>query len=231
MGDANELPGRLVPAVFSVAAAALLVFGTSCSSAPTSVEPASVDTTSIDTTPIGTTLTDTTPIDTTLTDTTPIDTTLTDDEIAGLLWMREEEQLAHDVYVVLGDLWGVRIFENIAASEATHIDAVSGLLDRYGIDDPAAGNEPGTFADLRLQGLYDRLIADGSRSLDDALRVGALIEELDISDLQARSAATEIPEIIAVYANLERGSRNHLRAFTSQLESRGETYEPTQLGT
>ncbi len=143
--------------------------------------------------------------------------------------MREEEQLAHDVYVVLGDLWGLRIFENIAASETTHVDSVAGLLDQYGIEDPAAGALPGTFVNPTLQGLYDQLIADGSRSLDAALGVGALIEELDISDLQARSAATEIPEITAVYANLERGSRNHLRAFTSQLESRGVTYEPTQL--
>ncbi len=143
--------------------------------------------------------------------------------------MREEEQLAHDVYVVLGDLWGLRIFENIAASETTHIAEVSALLDQYGIADPAAGNEPGTFTNPTLQGLYDQLIADGSQSLDAALRAGALIEELDISDLQSRSAATEVPDITTVYANLERGSRNHLRAFISQLELRGETYEPTQL--
>lgn len=209
MGDGNELPGRVVPAVLSVAAAALLVFGASCSSTPASVEP--------------------TPIDTTPTLATTTASALTDDEIAGLLWMREEEQLAHDVYVVLGDLWGRRIFENIAASETTHIDAVSGLLDQYDIDDPTAGNEPGTFTDPTLQGLYDQLIADGSQSLDAALRVGALIEELDISDLQTNSAAMEVPEITAVYANLARGSRNHLRAFTSQLDRRGEIYEPTQL--
>ena len=154
---------------------------------------------------------------------------LTDDDIAGMLWMREEEQLAHDVYVALGDVWGLRIFENIAASETTHIDAVAGLLDAYGIDDPPQGNEPGTFTDPTIQAMYDELVADGSVSLDAALAVGALIEELDISDLQARSAATDVAEITTVYAGLERGSRNHLRAFMSQLESRGVDYEPTQL--
>ena len=55
------------------------------------------------------------------------------------------------------------------------------------------------------------------------------IEELDISDLQARSVATETPEITAVYADLLRGSAQPPRAFTSQLELRGTTYEPTQL--
>jgi hypothetical protein len=154
---------------------------------------------------------------------------LTADEIAGLLWMREEEQLAHDVYVTLGDLWGLRIFENIASSESSHIDAVATLLDRNGIDDPALGNDPGTFTEPAIQVLHDRLVTDGSVSVDAALAVGALIEELDIGDLQARAAATENTEIITVYAGLERGSRNHLRAFTSQLDARGVAYEPTRL--
>jgi hypothetical protein len=154
---------------------------------------------------------------------------LSDDEVAGLLWMREEEQLAHDVYVVLGELWGLRIFDNISSSERTHITAVSELLDRYGIDDPVDGTAPGTYTDPAIQDLYDQLVVDGSVSLEAALAVGALIEELDISDLQARVAGTEVDEILTVYATLERGSRNHLRAFTSQLESRGVPYEPTRL--
>lgn len=154
---------------------------------------------------------------------------VTDDDVAGLLWVREEEQLAHDVYVVLGGLWGLQIFENIAESESSHVGAVLGLLDRYGITDPAAGNDLGTFTDPEIQAMYDELVADGSTSIDAALSAGALIEELDIDDLQARAAATEIPAITRVYANLETGSRNHLRAFVSQLQSRGVTYEPTQL--
>ena len=153
----------------------------------------------------------------------------TADEVAGLRWMREEEQLAHDVYVTLGDLWGLRIFENIASSESSHVEAVATLLDRYGIDDPAAGNDPGTFTNPAIQALHDQLVSDGSVSLDAALTVGALIEELDISDLQARAAATENADITTMYAGLERGSRNHLRAFTSQLDARGVVYEPTQL--
>ena len=228
MADSNGLPGRVVPAVLTFATTALLVFGgASCSSDPVSTEPTSIDTTT-DTTTVTTPI-ESTPIESTPLESIPTASALTDDEVAGLLWMREEEQLAHDVYVVLGDLWGLRIFENIAASETTHIEAVSDLLARYGIDDPADGAAPGTFTNPTLQGLYDQLIADGSQSLDAALGVGALIEELDISDLQARSDATEIPEITTVYANLLRGSRNHLRAFTSQLELRGTTYEPTQL--
>lgn len=154
---------------------------------------------------------------------------LSADEVAGLVWMREEEQLAHDVYDALGDLWGVRIFDNISASESTHLEAVAGLLDRYGIADPSAGNAPGTFTEPRLQALYDQLMVAGRASLAGALEVGALIEETDIVDLRARAATTQATDILAVYANLEKGSRNHLRAFTSQLGAQGTTYVPTVL--
>ena len=154
---------------------------------------------------------------------------LTDDEIAGLLWMREEEQLAHDVYTALGDLWGLRIFENIAASERSHIDAVATMLGRHDIEDPAAGNEPGTFTEPAIQELYDELLADGTVSPEAALAVGALVEEVDIVDLRSRAATTDVADIDALYAELERASRNHLRAFTSQLDVRGVEYRPTEL--
>ena len=204
------------------------MFGASCTDDPASVESTTVEPTSSNE-PVEPTSIPAPNSTSTWTDSASIASSLTDEEIAGLMWMREEEQLAHDVYVVLGDLWDLRIFDNISSAETTHIEAVSGLLDLYGLDDPAAGNDTGTFTDPALQRLYDQLVEDGSRSLEAALEVGALIEELDIVDLVARSAATDNPEISAVYENLERGSRNHLRAFVSQLDSRGVTYTPTQL--
>ena len=151
------------------------------------------------------------------------------DDTAGLIWMREEEQLAHDVYTILGEEWGLQIFENIAASEQSHIDAVVGLLDRYGIDDPAADHELGTFNDPTLQQLYDDLVARGLESVEAALTVGATIEELDIDDLRVRSEATDEAAIVDVYARLERGSRNHLRAFVGQLDLLGAEYQPSLL--
>ena len=49
---------------------------------------------------------------------------LTPEEKAGLLFMRKEEKLARDVYLVLFDKWGLMVFENIAQSEQRHMDAV-----------------------------------------------------------------------------------------------------------
>ncbi|WP_237702866.1 DUF2202 domain-containing protein [Thermococcus barophilus] len=151
--------------------------------------------------------------------------TLTQEEIDGLLWMREEEKLARDVYLTLYEMYGLQIFQNIASSEQMHMDAVLSLLEKYGIEDPAV-DEVGVFTNPELQALYDQLIAMGSQSVEDALKVGALIEETDIKDLEEWIAKTDNADIIQVYENLMAGSENHLRAFTSVLQNYGITYEP-----
>jgi hypothetical protein len=151
-------------------------------------------------------------------------------EIEGILYMREEEKLARDVYLTLYERWGLPIFQNIANSEATHMQAVKTLIDRYNLEDPAAGQDVGVFTNPTLQGLYDQLVEEGSRSLSSALRVGAAIEEIDILDLEERIAQTDRADIQMVYENLTKGSRNHLRSFVSTLERQsGEIYQPQYL--
>ena len=159
--------------------------------------------------------------------TSPVATSISAEDIENLVWMREEEKLAHDVYVALFDLWQVPVFDNISQAETAHTEAVKSLLDSYGIEDPAVGNDPGIFTNPDIQTLYDDLVAQGSRSLVDALEVGAYIEEMDILDLREREST--VADIDRVYDNLERGSRNHLRAFIGNLERRGVTYTPSLM--
>lgn len=155
---------------------------------------------------------------------------LSDSEIADLLFMREEEKLARDVYLALYDVWGMNVFQNIAASEQTHTDSVLALLNTYGLTDPVGDNTRGVFVDPDLQALYDQLVASGSQSLAAALRVGAAIEEIDILDLDEAIAQTSQADIVQVYQSLRAGSENHLRAFVSSLEQQtGETYQPQYL--
>jgi hypothetical protein len=143
--------------------------------------------------------------------------------------MREEEKLARDVYLALADTWGVKVFSNIAVSEATHMEAVGDLLVRYGITDPITTDTRGVFTNPDLQQLYTDLVARGSISAAEAFQVGALIEDLDINDLENLLAETNKADIRIVYENLQKGSRNHLRAFTRQIERGGDTYEPTYI--
>lgn len=156
--------------------------------------------------------------------------TLSDDEAAGLVFMREEEKLARDVYIYLYEAWGQKTFDNIATSEQAHTDAMLDLLHKYGLDDPVGDNAEGVFVDQNLQGLYDTLIATGSASLIDALLVGAAIEEIDLIDI--KHLVDELDgndDIRLVYENLIAGSENHLRAFVRTLEQQGIIYTPGHL--
>jgi len=142
---------------------------------------------------------------------------LTEAEKEGLLQMREEEKLARDVYLEMYALYGNTIFSNIIESEQRHMDAIKGLLDRYHLEDPAAVNGVGVFTDSHIQDLYDELYAKGTLSLNDALEVGVIIEELDIADLEELLNQTTKRDITRVYKNLLEGSYNHLAAFEDQL--------------
>lgn len=152
---------------------------------------------------------------------TAVTTRLSQAEKDGLVFMREEEKLARDVYRVLGAEYSLRVFSNIARSESTHMAAVKRLLDRYGVADPASPDVAGSLQDPQLQQLYDDLISRGDDSLAAALRVGIAIERLDISDLKAHIAETKHSDIRRVYTNLLRGSQNHLRAFQTLLARNG----------
>ena len=154
--------------------------------------------------------------------------TIDDDAKSSLVFMREEEKLAHDVYVYMFDLWGLNTFNNISKSETTHTDAVKGLLDYYGIEDITLPEE-GKFANEDLQDLYDALIDMGDSSLVDGLLVGATIEEVDIIDLDEAMATCDVDTIVTVYSRLRKGSTNHLKAFVSQLDAQGIAYTPQYL--
>lgn len=154
---------------------------------------------------------------------------LSDKEIAGLIQMREEEKLAHDVYATLGDIWGMRVFSNISVSEQTHTDAIKVLLTRYGITDPVTNDTVGVFSSKAMQDLYNTLTTKGKTSLTDALVVGATIEDLDIKDLENLKKETSKEDILITYNNLQKGSRNHMRAFIKNIQANGGSYTPQYI--
>ncbi len=139
------------------------------------------------------------------------------EERESLIFMREEEKVARDVYIVMYNRWGNRIFNNISSSEEMHMSAILSLLDRYSIPDPVGNNAVGVFTNPDLQQLYDQLVARGNTSLTEALRVGVLIEETDIADLTSALSVVDNRDIIFVYSNVLSGSQNHLAAFTRNL--------------
>ena len=154
-----------------------------------------------------------------------VDTT----EADYLAYVREEEKLARDVYITLYQAWGLAVFDNIAASEETHTTTVEDMIEKYRLTDPVADDTVGVFVNPDLASLYTTLVTRGSQNSVEALYVGAAIEELDMIDLQAAIDATDNGDIRQLYENLMRGSRNHLRAYVTRIESLGIIYEAQYL--
>jgi hypothetical protein len=154
---------------------------------------------------------------------------LTEAEEQHILYMREEEKLARDVYLTLYELWGAEIFANISESEQRHMDAIKSLITRYGLIDPVVDDAVGMFTNPNFVGLYDELVLAGEISLEEALKVGVSIEELDIADLDLALQETTMRAVRRVFQNLLNGSYNHLSAFQGSIEADG-TECPGQLG-
>ena len=153
---------------------------------------------------------------------------LTEEEKADLLQLREEEKLARDVYLYAYEKYGLIISKNISNSEQTHMDQVLQILSAYNLEDPASG-DTGVFNSEDLQTLYNQLIDRVDISELEALIVGAVIEDLDIKDIEEFLQRTSKADIISMYESLMCGSRNHLRSYYSQIVSKGGSYSPSYI--
>ncbi|HEX2895566.1 MAG TPA: DUF2202 domain-containing protein [Marmoricola sp.] len=136
-----------------------------------------------------------------------------------LTFAREEERMARDLYKALADKYdGALPFSRITLSEQQHFDAVGTLLDRYGVADPADGKKAGTYADPKIQDLYDGWLADGQKSLDAAYDVGVALEKRDVADLKDTLAGDLPTDVKQVFTALLNGSQHHLAAFEAAAD-------------
>lgn len=149
---------------------------------------------------------------------------LTDAEEATLVFMREEEKLARDVYLSMAEIYDEPIFDNIAVSEQRHMDTMLSKIELFEVDDPVTDDSVGAFTNPLLAARFDQMVTDGMASVLAAYQVGALIEEMDIYDLGQAIAETNKQTLINAYENLRAASRNHLRAFVGHIEAEGVDY-------
>ncbi|MET0065001.1 MAG: DUF2202 domain-containing protein [Candidatus Thiodiazotropha sp.] len=163
-------------------------------------------------------------------------------EETHLVFMREEEKLARDVYTTLGMMYpDSSVFGRIDDSEQRHTDAVREMLANYGVADPSTNDNTGVFTGEEygayFQDKYDALINQAASGELSALYVGALIEELDMLDIrrcpevilsqdndidredQCGLDYTDEPDIQRLYESLLEGSENHLRGYVAAIET------------
>ncbi len=139
--------------------------------------------------------------------------TLVSAQKTSLAAMAEEEKLAHDLYVTLAARYGTTSFSRIGNAETRHLTEVRFVLTRYNITDPTAGKAVGAFATASTQQLYNKLVAQGTASLDGAYAAARTVETTDIADLNKAKSGVSAPDVLAVYAQLLAGSQRHLVAF------------------
>jgi len=151
------------------------------------------------------------------------------DEQRDLQRIREQRKLARDLYWDLAKHWGSLVLVRLGAAEQAHLNALDTLLDHYDLSDPVAGPAVGESGDPKFHALHAQIVEVGHRSEMAASQAGLLVEEMSLSDLAAARARTRRPEIAAVYDDLLRDSRNHLRALFRQMQRFEGEYVPQSL--
>jgi hypothetical protein len=162
-------------------------------------------------------------------DNRPYTFVLTEQEKADLLFMREEEKLARDIYLSAYERYGLQVFDHIAASEQMHMDLLLGLINTYGLTDPVGQHARGVYTNPQVQAMFDKFNSQVSASLVDALVAGASIEDVDLYDLKRVTGNTSKSDLLDVYDMLSCGSEHHLSAFARQLEKYDIGYRPQYI--
>lgn len=153
---------------------------------------------------------------------------LSESESMGIIYISGDEKAAYDFYTIMSDKYKSAVFNNISQSEKTHMDKMSELAARFGINESELGfnNGAGIFSNKKHQSLYDEMILMGGYSVLDAYRAAARFEETDINDLRENLSKTSNEAIISTYQYLDEASQNHLRAFVRNMKKEGMNYKP-----
>lgn len=149
---------------------------------------------------------------------TSTSTPMTSAQKDKLFFIYQEEKVARDVYITLGEMYpNENTFASIQISEQRHIDSARGLCTKYGVNISGVNEgSVGNFVLPVLQEFYDTCVAEGSVSHLDALKVGELIEVTDIKDLEDSMVGMPT-DVVNVFSNLKEGSLSHLDAFRAAI--------------
>ena len=162
-------------------------------------------------------------------------------EQTHLVFMREEEKLARDVYIRLSTMYPDHpIFGKIDDSEQRHTNAVRAMLKKYGLDDPNTNDNVGVYTGedygWYFSEKFELLVERASISELEALYVGAFIEELDMMDIkqcprvivdtdngiddvtECGMIYTDNADVANLHASLLEGSDSHLVSYVRNIE-------------
>ncbi|MBE2217527.1 MAG: DUF2202 domain-containing protein [Ignavibacteria bacterium] len=145
--------------------------------------------------------------------------------------MYEEEKMSYDLYSEFFNKWGLNVFDQVRESEAIHMLRIKELMGVKELPQGTglAGDEKGLYDNKDIQALYDEYTVLGNISDVTSLETAALMEENDITNLRERIKSQTDDRTIKIFAQMERASQNHLRAFVKSLKLSGVEYQPAVL--
>jgi len=157
--------------------------------------------------------------------------TLSPAETKALINLHDNQKLSLFVYDSLFAIWGINPFGNIRSAESQHVDFLVDVAENYSVildKNGSTDNKPG-FTTPQAETIYHESISKGSLSVIDALKRGALLEEMSLLALHEAKAVTIKSDLLHTFDILAMGSKNNLQAFNKRLKMYGITYEPGLL--
>ncbi len=151
---------------------------------------------------------------------------ITETEAGDLQLLREEEKLARDLFRDWSDR--SELFGAVAHSKQLHFEIVGALLQRHQVTDRTLGGE-GLYVFPQLQTLHQELLARGGSTELEALAAGAELHERDLVGLEEAAGRSQLEDVRASLAEIQRGARNHLRGCVEELALQGVDYAPRLL--
>ncbi len=149
----------------------------------------------------------------------------------AIIYIVQEEKVAHDFYNAMYELHGIISFRSISKSEGLHMDQAKELIENFGIEDPNKEyyETPGSFKNPKFEEMYNSLVRNGTNSIIDALVEAARFEEMDIVDIERFASSTQNEYLKSTFEKLYGVSENHLKALVKDLFERGVEYTPKYL--
>jgi hypothetical protein len=148
-----------------------------------------------------------------------------------ILYLVEQEKLAHDFYRSLDTMWVTDIFNRVANEEVEHVGKLSAVAAELMISVPNHFNEypMGQFIDSKLRHLYTELMIAANFSLEDAYRTCANLEERKMVDLKMALKEPNFELENLTYKALLIGSEDNFKAFIRALNEMNSGYTPILL--
>ena len=150
---------------------------------------------------------------------------------AVIMYLVEQEKVAHDFYRSLDTMWVTDIFNRVANEEFEHVGKLSAVAAELMISVPNHFNEypAGQFIDSKLRHLYAELMIAANFSLEDAYRTCANLEERKMYDLKMALKEPNFELENLTYKALLIGSEDNFKAFIRALNEMESSYAPILL--